>query len=87
MVVQIGLFLLSYFTAYVPIRARSSDGIVIIIGVALLGVYRYANRFDMSVVIVVHRNSLWCDVVCHALIITTYRLRSIVWNSNSERFS
>ncbi len=73
MVVPIGLHLLSYFTTYVTIFARSSDGIAIVIGVALLGAYRYSNRFDVGVAIVVHRSSLWCVVVCRALIITSYR--------------
>lgn len=73
MVIPIGLYLLSYFATYVTILACSSDGIAIVIGVALLGAYRYSNRFDVGVAIVVHRSSLWCDVVCHALIITSYR--------------
>ena len=54
MVIPIGLYLFTYFCTNIPIRTRGSDGIVIVIGVALLGVYRYANRFNMGLVIVVH---------------------------------
>ena len=54
MVIPIGSYLFTYFCTNVPIRARGSDGIVIVIRIALLGVYRYANRFNMGLVIVVH---------------------------------
>ena len=68
-VIPVGLYLLSYFATNIIVCTSSSDSIVVIVGVSLLGFYRYSYRFDIGLVVVVHRSFLWCVVVSHALIL------------------